>query len=79
MIENKEFFKMATRIIKAGSRRVADGDCEDLMYLRNLQTEIDRALAVAVAGLRSQGHSWACIASGLGLTRQYCQKQWGKQ
>lgn len=76
MVENKEFFKMATRIIKAGSRRVACGDGEDLLFLRDLQIEIEEGMYQAVAGLRKQGHSWGYIANCLGVSRQYCHKKW---
>lgn len=78
MIENREFFQMATRIIKAGGKRVASADGEDLVYLRTLQQEVEKAMDNAVNGLREQGHSWGYIAKCLGVSRQYCQKKWGK-
>lgn len=78
MVENREFFQMAARIIKAGGNRVAGADCEDLAYLADLQAQLEKAMAHAVSGLRDQGHSWDYIAKGLGVSRQYVHKKWSK-
>jgi hypothetical protein len=77
VIENDEFAAFARRIIRAYSRRIADGDVEALTDLAILSTEIDTAFKNAITGLRQQGHSWADIARPLGITRQAAQQRWG--
>lgn len=46
-------------------------DPEDLaVTFGGIRADLDRAERVAVATLRGQGHSWAAIAAGLGMSRQ---------
>lgn len=77
MVENKDYFKMLARMVKAAGKRVAQGDGEDLLHFRQLQIEIDNAMLAAVTGLRRQGHSYAYIAKALGVSRQYVYQKWG--
>lgn len=77
MVENSEFYKMMSRMIKAASKRAGNGDGEDLLRLRQLQVEMDNGMFNAVCGLRRQGHSYAYIGKCLGVSRQYIQKKWG--
>jgi len=60
------------RILRAYSRRVADGDIEALGLMTGLASELDDAIAIAqaVKGLCAQGYSWAEIGARLGVTRQ---------
>jgi hypothetical protein len=74
--ENPEFAGAAERIISALGRRIADGNPDELLLLRALGTTIREAEAVAVAGLREQGHSDAIIANELGCTRQAVEQRW---
>lgn len=47
-----------------------DFDVPDLTTLAGLADDLEGAIALAVANLRHQGHSWAVIAKALGITRQ---------
>jgi len=64
-------------ILRAHSRRVADGDVEALSLMTGLAGELDAAVAEAVQGLRARGYSWAEIGTRLGITRQAAQQRWG--
>lgn len=76
-MENQEYFKMLSQLIRAAGARVGNGDGEDLIHFRQLQIEVDNAMFNAVCGLRRQGHSFGYIAKSLGVTRQYVHKKWG--
>jgi len=77
-VENREFDAFARRIVRAYARRVADGDVEALVALRQLSSVLEDATKDAVAGLRQFGYSWAEIAARLGVTRQAAQMRWGR-
>jgi hypothetical protein len=64
------------RILRAYSRRVADGDIEALSLMTRLADELDDAIAQAVKGLRAQGYSWTEIGDRLGITRQAARQRW---
>ena len=78
VVENDEYAAFARRILRAYSRRVADGDVEALTLMTDLADEIDTAIGQAVTGLRAFGYSWAEIGSRLGITRQAAQQRWGR-
>ena len=78
LVENDEYAAFARRVLRAYSRRVADGDVEALTLMLGLSAEIDNAIARAVGGLRGFGYSWAEIGSRLGITRQAAQQRWGR-
>jgi hypothetical protein len=65
------------RQIRAAGPRVAEADVEDLGELLALRGQVDRAIAVGIAGLRRQGVSWADIGALTGTTRQSAQERWG--
>ena len=75
--ENDEYAAFARRVIRAYSRRIADGDVDALPYMTALAADLDTAIAQAVTGLRQFGYSWAEIATRLGITRQAAQQRWG--
>jgi hypothetical protein len=77
VVENSEFDAFARRIVRAYSRRVAAGDVEALVALRQLASTVETATADAVQGLRQFGYSWADIAARLGVSRQAAQMRWG--
>jgi hypothetical protein len=77
LVENDEYAAFARRVLRAYSRRVADGDVEALTLMTDLADEIDSAISQAVTGLRASGYSWAEIGSRLGITRQAAQQRWG--
>jgi hypothetical protein len=78
-VENDEYGAFIRRVLRAYSRRVADGDVEALTLMTRLADELDAAIAQAVNGLRSHGYSWAEISSRLGTTRQAAQQRWGRR
>ena len=77
VVENDEYAAFARRVLRAYTRRVADGDVEALTLMLGLSAEIDDAISQAVSGLREFGYSWAEIGSRLGITRQAAQQRWG--
>jgi hypothetical protein len=75
-VENDEYGEFIRRILRAYSRRVADGDIEALSLMTRLADELDDAIAQAVKGLRGQGYSWTEIGDRLGITRQAARQRW---
>jgi hypothetical protein len=49
-VENDEYASFIRRILRAYSRRVADGDVEALSLMASLADELDAAIAEAVKG-----------------------------
>lgn len=78
-VENKEFAAFANRIVRAFSRRVAQGDVEALSDLLAFAKELDGAIQDAVTGLREFGYSWSEIASRAGTTKQTACERWGSK
>ncbi|MEV0618581.1 hypothetical protein AB0I81_35000 [Nonomuraea sp. NPDC050404] len=77
-IENPDYAAFLKRIIRAYSKRIAEGDIEALGDLAGVVAELDHAIAQAVIQLRAQhGYSWTDIARPLGITRQAAQQRWG--
>jgi hypothetical protein len=76
-VENDEYAAFARRILRAYSRRIAQGDIDALADMTDLAAEIDTATGQAVKGLRQRGYSWAEIGLRLGITRQAAQQRWG--
>jgi hypothetical protein len=76
-VENDEYAAFARRILRAYSRRIAQGDIDALADMASFATEIDTAMSQAVKGLRQQGYSWADIGTRLHITRQAAQQRWG--
>jgi hypothetical protein len=76
VVENAAFTAFGRRILRAAGRRVAAGDVDALPALAALATEVDAAIADAVAGLRQAGYSWREIAARLGVTRQAAHQRW---
>ena len=78
LVENDDYAAFARRILRAYTRRIADGDVEALTLMLGLSAELDAAIGQAVTGLRQYGYSWADIGSRLGITRQAAQQRWGQ-
>ena len=78
-VENDEYAAFARRILRAYSRRIAQGDIDALGDMADLAAEIDITMGQAVTGLRAKGYSWAEIGTRLGITRQAAQQRWGSQ
>jgi len=77
--ETMDYAKMMLRMVRAYSRRVADGDPDDLTDMLAVAAELDAQIALAVQGNRDKhGRSWADIAAGAGITRQAAQQRWGR-
>jgi hypothetical protein len=71
-----EYGEFIRRILRAYSRRIADGDIEALSLMTRLAGELDDAIGQAVKGLRAQGSSWTEIGDRLGITRQAARQRW---
>ena len=78
VVENAEYGAFARRILRGYARRVADGDIEALSSMVLFMSDVDSAVAEAVAGLRRFGYSWGEIASRLGVSRQAVQMRYGQ-
>jgi hypothetical protein len=77
-VENDEYAAFLRRVIRAYSRRVADGDIEAITVMAALADHLEEATRQAITGLRGFGYSWADIAMRLGITRQGAQQRWGE-
>lgn len=64
------------RSMMISAARRDDFDVPDLATLAALSDDLEQALSLAVANLRSQGHSWAVIGATLGTSRQAAFKRW---
>lgn len=69
-VENTEYVKFATRILRALGRRGAASDPASLAALLQLRAELDNAIGATVAGMKSNGYSWANVAEATGTTRE---------
>jgi hypothetical protein len=78
-VENDEYAAFARRVLRAYSRRIAQGDIDALEDMRDLAAEINTTMGNAVTGLRERGYSWAEIGTRLHITRQAAQQRWGGQ
>ena len=78
VVENDEYAAFLRRVIRAYSRRVADGDIEAIAAMNRLVADLEDATRQAITGLRGFGYSWADIAMRLGITRQGAQQRWGE-
>ena len=77
IVENDEYAAFLRRVIRAYSRRVAEGDIEAITTMVGLADHLEDATRQAITGLRQFGYSWADIALRLGVTRQGAQQRWG--
>jgi hypothetical protein len=77
VVENDEYAAFLRRVIRAYSRRVAEGDIEAIAVMAALADDLEEATRQAITGLRGWGYSWADIAMRLGITRQGAQQRWG--
>jgi hypothetical protein len=78
-VENKAFAAFARRVIRAFSRRVAQGDVDALTDLLEFAADLDDALQDAVTGLREYGYSWSEIAQRAGVRKQTAYERWGSK
>ena len=76
-VENDEYAAFLRRVIRAYSRRVAEGDIEAITDMARLADHLEDVTRQAITGLRQFGYSWADIALRLGITRQGAQQRWG--
>jgi hypothetical protein len=78
VVENDEYAAFLRRVIRAYSRRIAEGDIEAIATMAGLADHLDTAIRQAITGLRGYGYSWADIALRLSITRQGAQQRWGQ-
>lgn len=77
-VETMDYLGAARRFIRAAGRRVGECDEHELAELVGLRQALDEAEAVAVAGQRAYGKSWAAIGRALGITREAAFQRYGK-
>jgi hypothetical protein len=78
IVENKEYFEFAKRIINAGAKRAGNADEHDLKAFSDLKKLVDEQLNVAVSQQRQGGKSWADIGYALGISRQSAFKRFSR-
>lgn len=74
-----DYLGAARRFIRAAGRRVGECDEPELAALLALRSDLDAAIAEAVAGQKRNGKSWAGIALATGTTREAAYQRWGKK
>lgn len=77
----EELFAASRRILRALSRRVAEGDLEALAEMASLRDELEGCILEAVAGLRNDPElpaSWEDIGRALGTTKQVVLRRYRK-
>lgn len=74
--DNSDFAGFIRRVLRAAANRYSTADPDDLTELLAIRSEVDAAIATAVAGLREAGFSWAEIARAAGTTRQAAHERW---
>lgn len=77
-VETQDFLTMIRRMIKAAGKRVAVADADDLYDLVSLKTDLDKAIAEAVIGLRAAGYTWGSLGAATGTTRQAAVQKWSR-
>lgn len=77
---NQDYDGFVRRILRAYSRRVAEGDITALKDMSKLTEEIQAGLDSGVRGLcaSSNGYTLADVARTLGVTKQATYKRWGR-
>lgn len=73
------YLSMLRRMVRAGGRRVAAADVEDLVELLALDLVLREAQADAVTGLRARGYTWQDIGTASGTTRQAALMRWASR
>jgi hypothetical protein len=74
--ETPDVANAVCRLIRSIGKRVATEDPDGLQILREMEAEVERAWATAIAGLRSVGYTDTMIGDELGITKQAVQKRW---
>jgi DNA-binding phage protein len=74
-VETMDYMAAARRFTAAAGRRCAEGDEPELVALVELHAEVDKAVAVAVAGWLANGRTLADVARALGISRQAAHKR----
>lgn len=76
VVENADYSKFMSRILRAMARRAAD-DIDALPMLLGAQAEVEALMQEAVDRCRASGYSWADIGARLGISRQGAQQRFG--
>lgn len=78
-VETMEFIGAARRFLRAAGKRAGDADEFELAALLSLRGDLDEAIAVAVAGQRARGRSWAYIGQAAGMKRESAYEKWNEK
>lgn len=77
--DSHTYLQFVRRTLRAYSRRVVDGDTDDLRDLAGLAAEVDAMIRATIMGLREGPAqlTWAQIGDALGVSRQGAQQRYG--
>ena len=78
MVEDREYFEMLKRMIRAGARRVAEADEIELEMFNEVKMFFDECFSWSITQQVKNGKSWTDIGDSLGITRQAAHKKYGK-
>jgi hypothetical protein len=73
--ETAGFLAFARRIVHRAGLRVSGEDVQELVALVAMREDLDAAIATAIRGLRSSGHTWTEIGAIQGVSKQAAE-QW---
>lgn len=73
--DDGEIAAATARIVRSLGRRLASSDPEELVHLRALEEELERAWSTAIAGMRRTGYSDAQIGEALSISKQAVQQR----
>lgn len=77
--DHSDYLAMLRRMLRAGARRLATADPDDLAEMVALRDDLDQAILQAIAGQRAAGTSWEAIGAPLGLSKQGAQQRYGRK
>lgn len=69
-LTSAEFVAFLRRVVRASSRRVAEGDEPELAELMSIRDELDAAICRAIDGQLANDKTWSQIAAGMNMTKQ---------
>lgn len=78
MIETTDYLQMLVRMIRAGAKRVGDGDEEELSKFVELGKYLNLKIAEAAREQVKQGKGWSDIGRSVGTSKQAAFKKYAQ-
>ncbi len=78
MVEDKDYFKMLKRMIKAGAKRAGEGDEEELADFYEISKFFNEQIKASVQMQINNNKSWQDIGDSLGMSKQGAYKKFNK-